>query len=85
MNVPNTCPLIDKIQEEIKKHKTTGGKITESYVYVISEHRYEAIHNMLEELRKLNADLRYNATFYKKLYNHFRFGDSDYNPEVLPK
>lgn len=39
----------------------------------------------LEDLRKMNAALRYDAYYWKKLYNIVVYGEKDFNPEVLPK
>lgn len=39
----------------------------------------------LEDLRKMNAALRYDAYYWKKMYNIVMYGDKEFNPEVLPK
>lgn len=80
MNVPYTCPLIDEIITDLKMHRLSG----QTKEYIISLNRLETVIEKLEELRKMNMALRYDAGYWKKLYEYTRYGEMDYNPEVLP-
>lgn len=82
MNVPYTCPLIDEIISDLKQHKVIGGPHDS---YHISSFRLELIIEKLEGLREMNKALRYDAGYWKKLYEYARYGEMDFNPEVLPK
>jgi hypothetical protein len=81
--VPYTCPTIDKIIDELKRHKSISPGQAGSYY--ISAFRMEVIVEMIEEVRSMNAALRYDAKYWKKLCDTIRFGAEDYNPEVLPQ
>ena len=39
----------------------------------------------LEQLRDMNKVLRYEASYWKKLYKYATYGEQEFNPEVLPK
>lgn len=91
-HVAQTCPLIDDAIAILKfrcNHTTNQCyKEKESPLLMLQTFRTDTIQeviDILEELRDMNAELRYNATYWKRMYNLRQFGDEEFNPEVLPK